>query len=618
VILKVSKQAGVSVDNQSGNAVLVRLEDLFAPAGLQRPLAASGLANVLQVTPVQKTAEGRFWVLATIDLKQKVPYSVKQVGMDVLIDFNVASLASASTGDAKPSPAAGVSVPSPAAGTPARPPAPGRAASGPPLFLDVQDADIRAVFRLLAEYGKVSIVAGDDVKGAVTLHLKDVSWEQALQTLLKIKGLAKIEQDNVIVVMTQESFLKRRVAEEAAAKQAMKKADTEELITRVVPIKYRLLKDVANKKIDMKRDVIAAGAAVSGPAAQGADAVPVAAVADKGAADASAGRTIVGTGTRMVKMEGAGDFFAFLQSLLSVDSEGRQRGWIGADADTNSVIITATRSDMVKIMDMIARIDIPTEQILIKANIVETTKSMARDLGIKWGGTYTAALGNHDVTAKPNLPFQAVPLDNRLPGLLDLTFGTIGGNILELQLSALQRDGKLNILSSPSIMTMDNQVAFTENGEEIPIRTLDKDGNPTTVYIPATLRLEITPHVIDGENMKMDIHVKKDEVDMTRQVLGNPFKIKKETKTNLLVKDGETIVISGLTKKRQDVTDKGLPWLKDVPGLGWLFKGEQKGDSMEEVLIFITPVIIKDKTVAGIQTGQAETGPHPVSRAGLR
>jgi type IV pilus secretin PilQ/predicted competence protein len=597
VILKVSKQTGVSVENQSGNAVLVRLENLFAPAGLQRPLAAPGLANVLQVTPVQKTAEGRSWVLATIDLKQKVPYSVKQTGMDVLIDFNVASLPAG--GDAKPSPAAGVSGPSPAAGTPARPPAPGRAASSPPLFLDVQDADIRAVFRLLAEYGKVSIVAGDDVKGAVTLHLKDVSWEQALQTLLKIKGLAKIEQDNVIVVMTQENFLKRRAAEEAAAKQAMKKADTEELVTRVVPIKYRLLKDVANKKIDMKRDVIAAGVAV--PVGQGADAGP--AGTDKGAAEAYPGRTIVGTGSRMVKMEGAGDFFAFLQSLLSVDSEGRQRGWIGADADTNSVIITATRADMVKIMDMIARIDIPTEQILIKAHIVETTKSMARDLGIKWGGTYRAALGNHDVSATPSLPFQAAPIQG-LPALLDLTFGTIGGNILELQLSALQRDGKLNILSSPSILTMDNQVAFTENGEEIPIRTLDKDGNPTTVYTPATLRLEITPHVIDGENMKMDIHVKKDEVDLTRSVLGNPFKIKKETKTNLLVKDGETIVISGLTKRTEDVTTTGLPWLKDVPGLGWLFKGEQKGDTMEEVLIFITPVIIKDKTVAGIQTGQ--------------
>jgi type IV pilus assembly protein PilQ len=93
-------------------------------------------------------------------------------------------------------------------------------------------------------------------------------------------------------------------------------------------------------------------------------------------------------------------------------------------------------------------------------------------------------------------------------------------------------------------MTADNQMAFTENGEEIPVRTLDKDGNPTTTYIPATLRLEITPHVIDGETMKMDIHVKKDEADMTRQVANNPFKIKKETKTNLLVRDGETIVIS--------------------------------------------------------------------------
>lgn len=575
VILKVSQQTGVSVDNQSGSAVLVRLDNLFVPEGLRRPLGASGLTNVVQITPQQKTVNGRSWVLAMIDLKQKVPYSVKQVGMDVIIDFNIASLAPVPAGEGRPSP-----------GLPAVPPPPVNAA-GPRISLDVQDADIQAVFRLLAEYAKVSIVAGDDVKGLVTIHLKDVPWHQALDTVLKIKGLAKIERDSVIMVMSQENFLVRKRAEEAMAKQDLKQADAEPLITRVVPIKYRLLRDVTGKKIDLKRDVIASGASVPALPSPGAPA---------GAAPGD-------QGSRKVAMEGAGDFFALLQSLLSVNSEGKQRGWIGADADTNSVIITATRADMTKVMGMIAKIDVPTEQILIKAHIVETTKSMARDLGIRWGGSYNPRIGDHEALIKPSIGFPAVPLLGTA-ALLDLSFGTIGGNVLDLQLSALQKDGKLNILSSPSIMTADNQMAYTENGEEIPIRTLDKDGNPTTKYEPATLRLEITPHVIDGENMKMDIHVKKDEVDMTRQVLGNPFKIKKETKTNLLVKTGETIVISGLTKQKMDESTTGLPWLKDVPVLGWLAKGEQKSDIMEEVLIFITPTIVEAKTVAGIQTGR--------------
>jgi type IV pilus assembly protein PilQ len=599
VTFSVSKQSGVTVENQSGNAVVLRLENLFVPEGLRHPLADTTFSNVLRVTPVQQSAGGRAWVMATIELKQKVPYNVRQEGPNVMVDFNVASLAAAAPPE-KPA-----SQTTPAAELPTMTKAKaaeipnrkaGKAYNGPRIFLDVQDADIKAVFRLLSEQGKVSIISGDEVKGTVTLHLKDVTWDQALDAILKVRGLAKMEQDNVVMVMSQENYLVRKKVDDelARGKEILqeKELETEPLITRVVPIKYRLLKFVAASKIEMKRDVIAAGSAVAVRTPQRAAAV----VGGTGAVSTTE------AGTRKVSMEGAGDFFALLQSLLSVDAEGKQKGWIGADADTNSVIITAIRADMIKIMDMIAKIDIPTEQILIKAHIVETTKSMARDLGIKWGGSYKPSIGNHESSITPSFDFSAQP-STGTAALLDLSFGTVGGNILELQLSALQKDGKLNILSSPSIMTADNQMAFTENGEEIPVRTLDKDGNPTTTYIPATLRLEITPHVIDGETMKMDIHVKKDEADMTRQVANNPFKIKKETKTNLLVRDGETIVISGLTKQKINEGTTGLPWLKDVPGLGWLFKGESKSDTMEEVLIFITPTVIKAKTVTGIQTG---------------
>jgi type IV pilus assembly protein PilQ len=187
---------------------------------------------------------------------------------------------------------------------------------------------------------------------------------------------------------------------------------------------------------------------------------------------------------------------------------------------------------------------------------------------------------------------------------LGLMFGTIGANILEIQLSALQKDGKLNILSSPSLVTLDNQMAATENGDEVPFVTPGTSTSaPTVSWKKAVLRLEITPHVIDGKNIKMTILVKKDELDFSRQVQGNPVIIQKETKTGLVVSDGETIVISGLTKqKRQDGTT-GIPWLKDVPVLGWLFKGEETSETMEEVMIFITPTIMKPQTVVGIQEG---------------
>jgi type IV pilus assembly protein PilQ len=168
---------------------------------------------------------------------------------------------------------------------------------------------------------------------------------------------------------------------------------------------------------------------------------------------------------------------------------------------------------------------------------------------------------------------------------------------LELQLQALQKDSKLNILSSPSITTLDNQKAFTENGERVPYVTAQTSSGTTTyttTFIDAVMRLEITPHVIDGKNLKMTIFVQKDDVDLTRKdSLGDPYIIKKQTQTVLIVKDGETIVISGLTKKTKSDSDTGWPGLKEVPVLGWLFKSDSKDDKMEEVLIFITPHILQ-------------------------
>jgi len=180
---------------------------------------------------------------------------------------------------------------------------------------------------------------------------------------------------------------------------------------------------------------------------------------------------------------------------------------------------------------------------------------------------------------------------------LGLIIGKIGGNLLEIQLQALQQDNKLNILSSPSITTLDNQKAYTENGEKVPYvsRETDASGNITRTvkFEDVVLRLEITPHVIDGKNLKMTILVKKDEVDPQRNVEGNPYIIKKQTETVLIVEDGETIVISGLTKQRTATGDAGWPLFKDIPILGYLFKTDSKSEDMEEVLIFITPHILQ-------------------------
>jgi len=641
VILTVSKLSEFTVENPPGNEVVVRLENLFVPEGLRRSLEDPSFVNVVRVTPVQKTGDGRSWVLAAIELRHKVPCSVRSERMNVLIDFNVTSLASAAPPapekrqPLQPQTVRQEELRAEAPAKPAKKAADDAARvrqphTGSRISLDVQDADIKSVFRLLAEQGNVSIVYGDDVKGTVTLSIRDVPWNQALDTVLGTKGLSRIDNGHIITVMTNDNFLKLKnteaelvkKAEEERARRERKQLDAEPLITRIVPIKYRLLKDVFKSKIEIKRDVLLGGAKESATGA--------------GSLKKLTSASIDETKKQTVSVEGAGDFIQLLQSFLSTDAEGKQIGWIGADADTNSIIITAVKRDFYGILDMIAKMDIPTDQILIKANIVEATKTTARNLGIQWGGVFGQRVGNQNLFVTPGgttgstvppgsalsggytptsgttgisgqgygVNFPAALIGTTGPASLGLLFGSIGGNILDIQLSALQKDGKLNILSSPSLVTLDNQMASTESGEDIPFVTPATATSPATVtWKRAVLRLEITPHVVDVKNIKLTIVVKKDEADFSRLVLGQPTIIVKETKTDLVVADGETIVISGLTKQKGVTTDSGVPWLKEVPVLGWLFKGEGKSEDMEETLIFITPNILKQQEVVGIQTG---------------
>ncbi len=428
-----------------------------------------------------------------------------------------------------------------------------------PISLKIRQADVKVVLRSLARIVNQNVLIRDDIKGEVSIDFKNTPWNQAFSSILKNQGLAYEWEGNIIRVMTiadKEQDLKRKT-------QDKDERLVEPLITVFIPIDYAGTKDLREN----------------------------------------------------------------LNDLLTKDKDGKPRGSIRVDEHSHSLLLNAIRSDLEKIIPIIEQIDKPTHQILIKANIVETTKNTARNLGIQWGGWYNT--GNFYVTPGGTVPTAgqpAVPVYGA-PGLsgygfgvnfpasstamtaaggagsLGLMVGTIGGNILELQLNALQQDGKLNILSTPSITTMDNQMAYTENGERVPYVTQSVSQGVVTntvTFEDVVLRLEITPHVIDGQNLKMKVVVKKNEIDTSLNVLGNPGILKKETSTNLIVKDGETIVISGLTKQTRQEGESGLPGLKDVPVLGWLFKSMSKSDIMEEVLIFITPTILPVQTAAAI------------------
>ena len=435
----------------------------------------------------------------------------------------------------------------------------GRGLPDTPISLKIRQADVKVVLRSLARIANQNVLIRDDIKGEVSIDFKNTPWDQAFTSILKNQGLAYEWEGNIIRVMTiadKEQDLKRKTQEKDERL-------VEPLITVFIPIDYAGTKDLREN----------------------------------------------------------------LNDLLTKDKDNKPRGSIRVDEHSHALIINAIRNDLEKMIPIIEQIDKPTHQILIKANIVETTKNTARNLGIQWGGWYNS--GNFYLTpggtvptpGQPPVPVFGAPGLSGYPfavnfpasgaamtaaggaGSLGLMFGTIGGNILELQLNALQQDGKLNILSTPSITTMDNQMAYTENGERVPYVTQQISGGVVTntvTFEDVVLRLEITPHVIDGENLKMKVVVKKNEIDTSLNVLGNPGILKKETSTNLIVKNGETIVISGLTKQTRQEGESGLPGLKDVTVLGWLFKSQSKSDVMEEVLIFITPTILPIRTAAAV------------------
>ena len=435
--------------------------------------------------------------------------------------------------------------------------------------LKFRQADVKTVLRSLARIVDKNVLVKNEIIGEMTIDFRDVPWNQAFNGILRTQGLTYVWEGDIIRVITlddMEQDLKRKTQEMGIKWVAP-------LLTVVVPIDYAKPKDLKEN----------------------------------------------------------------LESFLTRSKEDKPRGSVRVDEHSNSLIISAIKEDLLEMMPIIEKIDKPTPQIQIRANIVETSKDTARNLGIQWGGMYNPRIGDHNLWVTPGgsggstttnptaggysplygstgISGQGVGLNFPAAmslagaGSLGLMFGTLGGNILEMQLNALQEDGKLNILSSPSITTMDNQLAFTENGEKVPFSTIDTSVTPptrTVKFEDAVLRLEITPHVIDGRNLSMKILVKKDEVDMSRTVEGNPFIIKKQTSTSLIVQDGETIVISGLTKQRNIEGTSGLPGLKDIPVLGWLFKSESKAEKMEEVLIFITPRILP-ATIAAVKPAEGE------------
>lgn len=405
--------------------------------------------------------------------------------------------------------------------------------TGRMISLDFQEADLDDVLRLMADVSGLNVVVGESVKGKVTVKLLNVPWDQALDLILRTNGLGQVREGNILRIDTLVNLAKQQ-DDEAKAKESSIRA--EDLVTRVMYVNYATAAQLAET----------------------------------------------------------------LRKNLS------PRGEIMIDVRTNAIILKDIESKAEEVTALLKVLDLQTPQVLIEARIVSADSNFARDLGVQWGGTFSATSGpfqfgaitgpSGTVVGAPtpgflvNLPASggAGPLGN-----LGFTLGRFTGNpfVLDLRLSAGEKQGLSKTISSPRIAVLDNQEAKIQQGTSIPYLSTT-DNQVTTIFVDATLLLEVTPHVTPDGSILMKVRIANDEPGPTTSQ-GLPSINKKDAKTSIMVRDGETAVLGGVFKSSEIKSVSGVPFLQKIPGLGWLFKQESKSNSTNELLVFLTPKIIR-------------------------
>jgi len=411
------------------------------------------------------------------------------------------------------------------------------------ISFDFKDADIRDVLRIISDISGFNMVIAENVKGTVTLKLSNVPWDQALDVILENSGLGATVEGNVLKVAPLKTLQARQAAISDAAQS---KEQLEPLVTKQVFINY----------------------------------------------------------AKAEELEPLAD------PLLS------SRGEIKIDARTNSLLVTDTRGRVNEVEDLLNNLDTRTPQVLIESRIVQATLDFTRELGVQWGFNYraSAATGNPTGATFPasvgvggagvGSPFGTTG-DNfivDLPaaagtgagGVLGIVLGSITGAYdLDIRLSALENRGDGRILSSPKVLTLDNNPARIEQGVSIPFLSVSAAGTQTQ-FVDATLRLEVTPHVTNDNRVLMDIKVTDNAPDPTTTgANGQPSIRRNEAETQVLATDGETIVIGGIFTRNVTENSSGIPWFSRIPLFGWLFSSESRNDQRRELIVFITPRIIR-------------------------
>ena len=445
--------------------------------------------------------------------------------------------------------------------------------TGNKISLDFQDIEVRRVLQLLADFTGINMVAADTVQGNITLRLKDVPWDQALDIVLKTKNLDKRRNGNVIWIAPVSELIKAEEEEAKAIAQSVKLAP---LQTEYIQLSYAKAADI-EKLITQGKN--------------------------SGSGNSSSGSN-----------NNADPLGDSVGSLLS------PRGTVSTDPRTNTLIINDTSQKIDQIRKMVDLLDVSVKQVMIEARIVSASTDFSKEMGVKWGvlsqgitNNRNLLVGGSDTTLwnlrEPEKDSELggykytierpdnlnVDLGAVTPGASRIAFGLISLSdfMLDLELSAVQADGYGEVISTPKVMTADKQSAKIEAGTQIPYATSSGNNGPKTEFIKATLSLDVTPSITPEGKVMMKLNITKDSpgpATPTGQLTIN----KNAIDTNVLVDNGETVVLGGIFEETSNNSQTKVPFLGDIPYLGKLFRRDSKTENKRELLIFVTPRIVND------------------------
>lgn len=408
--------------------------------------------------------------------------------------------------------------------------------TGEKLSLNFQDIEVRSVLQLIADFTGLNLVASDTVGGRITLRLQNVPWDQALELVLKTKGLDKRKIGNVLLVAP---------ADEIAAREKLE-LETNKQVAALAPVRLEVVQ---------------------------------------------------------INYAKAEDIVALLQADKELISG---RGFISSDERTNTISVRETADKQEQIRRLIATWDIPVRQVLIEARIVKARTNIASDLGVQWGGAVVDSGSSHlgygggsyqtleqasqgEAIAFPGA--NVVDLGVTKAGASSFALGFTNDHVLlQMELSALESDGRGEVVAQPKIVTADRQTATIKSGEEIPYQEASSSGATSVSFKEAVLSLEVTPQITPDGKVIMDLKINQD--NRGEVTAGIPSIETNEVITQVLVANGETVVLGGIFQTEVGTTITKTPFLGDIPYLGTLFRRTEKVDERAELLIFITPKLL--------------------------